>query len=138
MIEIWIYFTALQQKRSDQVTTHRDTVLEMLGQYLKGKLHQLEEKYFRLSTKIPWYSFWSLWNPSYLVEELLQNFTTVYHTAKEHIDQLFLDSVLFLLVEFLPKFPSKYWFLDIYLHNYVVSTCNFILLWFGKVQAVVS
>ncbi|KAJ7376215.1 Syntaxin-18 [Desmophyllum pertusum] len=26
---------ALQQKRSDQVTTHRDTVLEMLGQYLK-------------------------------------------------------------------------------------------------------
>ncbi|KAL9983749.1 hypothetical protein ACROYT_G005971 [Oculina patagonica] len=26
---------ALQQKRNDQVTTHRDTVLEMLGQYLK-------------------------------------------------------------------------------------------------------
>lgn len=34
-----ILFTALQQKRSEQVMTHREVVLEMLGQYLKGALY---------------------------------------------------------------------------------------------------
>ena len=35
LIEV-LFLTALQQKRSDQVMTHRDAVLGMLGQYLKG------------------------------------------------------------------------------------------------------
>jgi len=33
-----LFLTAFQQKRSDQVMTHRDAVLAMLGEYLKGKL----------------------------------------------------------------------------------------------------
>ena len=35
LIEV-LFLTALQQKRSDQMMTHRDAVLGMLGQYLKG------------------------------------------------------------------------------------------------------
>ena len=30
--------SVVQQKRSSQVVTHREAVLEMLGQYLKGKI----------------------------------------------------------------------------------------------------
>lgn len=30
--------SVMQQKRSNQVVTHREAVLEMLGQYLKGKI----------------------------------------------------------------------------------------------------
>ena len=32
------FLTALQQKRSDQVMTHREAVLGMLGLYLKGEI----------------------------------------------------------------------------------------------------
>ena len=33
-----LFLTAFLQKRSDQVMTHRDAVLAMLGEYLKGNL----------------------------------------------------------------------------------------------------